>query len=61
MRESDSAPRLSIMQMKMLEEEAMRHFPLMDAKARATYVFNCIEQTNQPVTAKTSENDQKEP
>jgi hypothetical protein len=43
---SDPLPLQSIMQMKLLEEEAMRHFPLMDAKARAAYVSNSIEQIN---------------
>lgn len=39
-------PKQSIMQMKLLEEEAMRHFPQMDEKARAIYVSNSIEQCN---------------
>jgi hypothetical protein len=43
---SDPVPKTSIMQMKLLEEEAIRHFPQMDAKARAIYVSNSIEQVN---------------
>jgi hypothetical protein len=47
---SDPLPKTSIMQMKLLEEEAMRHFPQMDAKARAVYVSHSIEQANKPQT-----------
>lgn len=36
----------SIMQMKLLEEEALRHFPQMNARARALYVSHSIEQAN---------------
>lgn len=43
---SEPLPKQSIMQMKLLEEEAMRHFPQMDEKARAIYVSNSIEQCN---------------
>jgi hypothetical protein len=41
-------PRQSIMQMKLLEEEARRHFPQMDAASRAIYVDLSIEQANRP-------------
>lgn len=39
-------PKRSILQMKLLEEEAMRHFPQMDIKARAEYVALSIERAN---------------
>ena len=52
---SDPLPKkTSIMQMKMLEEEAMRHFPKMEAKARANYVAYSIEQANKPKDLPTS-------
>ena len=47
---SSPAPASSIMQMKILEEECMRHFPLMDAKERALYVSESIEQANNKKT-----------
>lgn len=40
--------RQSLMQIKLLEEEARRHFPQMDAAGRAAYVLNSIEQANKP-------------
>jgi len=43
---SEPSPKASIMQIRLLEREARRHFPQMDSKAVAEYVSRSIETAN---------------